>query len=160
MQTGSFALNRGMLTLELSSIVLEIPNDVHDIMRIGFCKILKIKCSQMKILILLSLCEISLHNRWYFSLISVIKIELLQKKQTSIWRKNSFIVFFAISWMDCILNLPYLRQLQYATSTSWKFQTNHTDRQFVVWVRVNRGEINISLQSNAAWKLPIFTVWR
>ena len=62
--TGRFCIEQaGMLTLELSSIVLEIPNDVHDRMRIGFCKILKIKCSQMKILILLSLCKISLHNR-------------------------------------------------------------------------------------------------
>ena len=55
--------------------------------------------------------------------------------------------------------LPNLRQLQYVTNT-WKFQTNRTNRLFVVWVRVNQGQIYISLQCNAALNLLIFIVWR
>ena len=52
--------------------------------------------------------------------------------------------------------LPNLRQLQNVTNTLWKFQTNRTKRLFAVWVGVKRGQIYISLQSNAAWSLLIF----
>ena len=56
--------------------------------------------------------------------------------------------------------LPNLRQLQYVINTLWKFQTNRTNRLFVVRVRVKQDQLYISLQSNAAWNLLIFIIWR
>ena len=56
--------------------------------------------------------------------------------------------------------LPNLRHFQYVPNSLWKFQTNRTNRLFVKWIRVNRGQIYISLHSNAAWNLLIFVVLR
>ena len=73
-----------------------------------FCKILKRKSSQMKILKLLSFAKFHRASDDIFLKFLWSKLNFLQKKQTSIWTKKSFKVdFFAISWIECILNYPF-----------------------------------------------------
>ena len=83
-----------------------------------------------------------------------------RRKRHQSWQKIHSTLIFCNFLNRVHTQLPNLRQLQYVTNTLWKFQTNRTNGLFVVWVRVNRGQIHISLQSNVAWNLLIFIVWR
>ena len=70
--------------------------------------------------------------------------------------------FFAISWIEGILNYPIHDDFNISPTHCEIFrQIAEIDYMyFVVWVRVNRGQIYISLQSHAAWNLLIVIVWR
>ena len=147
-------------------------------------------------------CKILLRIWWYFSQIFVIKIEVytgetdinLDKKVIQRW-------FFAISWIECILNYPFydnfnmspthcensrqIAQIDYLwygpsksranicrTSMSPTEWVDLPERAAGLWLaplvrpstRTGReqtcSKIYISLQSNAAWNLLIFIIWR
>ena len=71
-------------------------------------------------------------------------------KRHKYWQKSLSTLIFCSFLNRVHTQLPNLRQPQYVTNTLWKFQTNRTNRLCVVWVRVNRSQIYISLQSHAA----------
>ena len=122
------------------------------------CKILKRKCFQTKILKLLSFAKLHCASNDIFLKFLRSKLNFLQAKKTSIWSKKSLI--FCNFLNSVHTQRPNLRQLQYVTNTFWKFWSNGTNRLFVVWVRVNQGQIYIYLQSNVAWNFLKFIVWR
>ena len=105
-------------------------------------------------------CEISLRIRWYFSQISVIKIELstgetdinLDKKVIQRW-------FFAISWIECMLNDPIYDNSNMSPKHCKIFrQIAQIDD---LWCGYEQNEAKfICSESNTAWNLLIFIVWR
>ena len=115
-----------------------------------FCKMLKRKCSQTKILKLLSfakfhcasndICLRFLRSSWTF----------YRRKRHQYWQKSHSKLIFCNFLNRVRTQLPNLRQLQYVTNTLCKFQTNRTNRLFVVSVRVNRGQIYII--NNLKWR--------
>ena len=99
-----------------------------------FCKILKRKCSQMKILKLLPFAKFHCASANIFLKFLRSKLYFLQEKQTSIWTKKSFNMDFLQFLERVRTQLPNLWQHQYVTNPLLKFQTNCTNRLFVVWV--------------------------
>ena len=123
------------------------------------------KMFQMKILILLSFAKFHCASDDIFLKFLWSKLNFLQAKKISILTKSHSTLIFCNFLNRVHTQLPNLQQLQYVTNTLWKSQTNRTNGLFVVWVGVNRGQIYISLQSNAALNLLIhivhvFIVWR
>ena len=100
----------------------------------------------MKVMKLLSFVKFCCASNGIFLKFLCSKLNFLQAKlQTSIWTKKVIQRwYFPISWIGCILNYPIYDNSNMST-------TNPTNRLLVVWVRVNRGQIYLSLQFNAAW---------
>ena len=68
-------------------------------------------------------CKISLRIRWYFFQISVIKIELSTgEKDRNIDKKVIQRWFFAISWIECILNYPIYDNFNMSPTHSENFR--------------------------------------
>ena len=74
----------------------------------SFCKVLKRKCSQMKILKLLSLRKFIKHPMIFFSNFCDQNwtFDRRTRHQSSLYKKVVQRWFFAISWIGCILNYP------------------------------------------------------
>ena len=105
-----------------------------------FCKILKRKLAQTKILKLLSIAKFHCASDDIFLKFLWSKLNFLQAKKTSMLTKKLLIFCNLLNRVHT--QLPNLRQLQYVTDTLWKFQTNRVGT------------------SKSAWSLLIFIVCR
>ena len=102
-----------------------------------FCKILKRRCSQMKILKLLSFAKFYCASDDIFLKFLWSKLNSRNRHQSGQKTHSTLILCNFLNRVHT--QLPILRQLQYLTDTFWKIQTNRTNTLFVVWVRVNHG---------------------
>ena len=120
-----FCIHGSRLLLSIILLFIEQRKQVI-VVKCLFCKILKRKCSQTKILKLLSFAKFHCASDDIFLKFLWSKLNFLQAKKTSILTKNYSTLIFCNFLNRVQTQLPNLRQLQCVTNTLWKIQTNRT----------------------------------